>query len=131
MNFKLVEAIDAENPNVWDLSIKNGTFETVRGIQLVKQKIRHRLQFHLGEWFLDRSLGFPWIDRVLVKNPNINAVRSAIATVIQNTTGVQSVDLTDFSFDRAARQLSVQYSATGVDGDLISTDNEGPLVLGL
>lgn len=131
MNFKLVDTVDAENPTIWDLEIRNGTYVRVSGIALVKQKIRHRLQFHLGEWFLDRSLGFPWMDKVLIKNPNIFAVRTAIQNVILNTTGVQSVESTDFIFDRVNREVSIQYNATGVDGDLISTDNQGPLVLGL
>lgn len=53
-----------------DLSIEGGQVRMVDGAERIAQQILISLRFWLGEWFLDTSQGVPYLEYILVKNPN-------------------------------------------------------------
>ena len=71
------------NKGTHDLLLENNDISyTSKDIDWVIQKIKIELQFFFGEWFLDNSLGFQWLEKVLIKNPNLNEVDDMIKLVI-------------------------------------------------
>src|SRR5574344_76277 len=85
---------------------------------LLCQRIKHRLQTFRGECFLDRNIGVPYFEEVLKKNPDLSGIRSLLASIIASVEGVKKVLSLEVLFDKAARHLSVEFSAEGKDGTI-------------
>ncbi len=83
----------------------------------VAQHIKIRLRFFLGEWFLDRNLGVPYFERILVKNPDLITVSKIFQEAILETAGVESLASFDMSVDNASRNLNVTFKAILTDAD--------------
>lgn len=94
-----------------------------RGAEAIEQRLRNRLRFFLAEWFLDARLGVPYFRDVLVKNPDLDLVRSIIRRVILGTPGVASLRKFDVELDRLARRLDVtDFEAILDDGSPLRPD---------
>ena len=50
-----------------DLDFSSGGLELLEGVDEIVQKLDTRLQFFLGEWFLDQRLGIPYYEDILIK----------------------------------------------------------------
>ena len=79
--------------------------------QSVRQAIKIRLKWFLGEWRLGPLLGLDYWGTVLVKNPNLVKVRQAIRDEILSVEEVTGVNRVDLKADTAKRQLIVSYEA--------------------
>jgi len=102
-----------------DLKIENNTLSFVDGIDYVAQCLKIRLQFFLGEWFLNTTLGVPYFQEILVKNPNRIAVNNYIQMTILNSPNIQKITQYNADFDVGqTRQLRVQFSAITDYGEL-------------
>ncbi len=99
----------------------NGNFSFTKGIDAIRQGIEIRLQFFLGEWFLDTSKGMPYYQRVLVKNPSIPGVRALFREHILKAPGVRSVTSLELTFNKSARRLSVDWTADTDAGEITGT----------
>jgi hypothetical protein len=137
-NLSIVMETDAENPIVGDLRLTNNQFTIVegseslgdpndpdRGVEGVRQHLRQRHLFFRGEWFLDRRQGFPYFERVLIKNADLPGIRTLERRLIVDTPGIASVSELDLGLS-ASRQLSIDYKAHTTNGQDIDF---GPLIL--
>ena len=104
------------NVQTWDISLQNNDFILVDNAERISQQIKISLQFWLGEWFLNTTLGVPYLERICVKNPNLQHIRQIFRNVIQNVSGVTAVNALDLTVDAAKRVLTVSYTATTTDG---------------
>jgi len=77
----------------------------------VAQQIQIKLKFFLAEWFLDTSDGVPYFEYILVKDPNMNHIRSILRQHISEVDDVSAVTDLTLSLDRKNRTLSVEYTA--------------------
>lgn len=96
--------------------------------EVIAQSIRTRLGFFKGEWFLDELRGVPWLQSILMKAPDLVAVRATLRATIAATPGVLDVPSLVIAFDAAARSLSVTFTATtdaGVLSDTLTTQVPG------
>lgn len=82
----------------------------------IRQIILRNLETFEGEWFLDTSLGVPWLTEILSKQVSIAKVDSLILDVIVNSAGVLSVISYDSEFDKVTRSMSVTFTAQTVAG---------------
>lgn len=95
-----------------DIDIDGGSFRVADDFA---QRVRIRLRFLRGEWFLGRSEGVPYMTDILIRSPNLNHILGALREVIVNTDGFRTLtELKIASFDRQARKLVVQFRANGV-----------------
>lgn len=92
-----------------DLVIKNNDLILIDNAERVAQQVLITLRFWLGEWFLDTRQGVPYLEYVLVKNPNTNHIRQILAEKIQSVEGVNSIVSLDFDFRRITRELYVNF----------------------
>lgn len=107
----------AVDVNISDIVLTDdGDIMLIDNAERVAQQIVISLRFWLGEWFLDTSFGVPYLEYVLVKNPNINHVRQVIAEAIMQVAGVSRVDRLDFDYDVPNRALSVIYEVETDEG---------------
>ena len=100
-------ALDAKTH---DLTL-NGDVLFIDNAERVAQQIKIQLLTFLGEWFLDVTHGVPYLDYVLIKNPNFTLIRELFREQILNVDGVSNLVSIDIDFNSATRQMSLSYEA--------------------
>lgn len=89
----------------------------VEGADAVAQRLRIRFRFMLREWFLDLREGIPYIEKILVMNPDLRVVRYLFRRAIVTTPGIAECNDLVLSFNRSTRRLTIEsFSARLVDG---------------
>lgn len=99
----------AMNVKTGDLVVRNGDLMIVNNGERVAQQVLITLREWLGEWFLKTSDGVPYLEYILVKNPNEAHVRQVLSEAIQSVEGVKGVTELEFAFNRILRTLTVFY----------------------
>lgn len=99
----------AMNVQTGDLVVQNGDLMIVNNGERVAQQVLITLREWLGEWFLKTSDGVPYLEYILVKNPNEAHVRQVLLEAIQSVEGVKGVTELEFAFNRILRTLTVSY----------------------
>ena len=116
-------------PESNDLEFSGGRLRfTTSAVEAAVQKARVRFDFWLGEWFLDTSQGFPYLERVLVKGVDLALVESLIRRTLLGVPEIDSVLSLTLDLDRATRELSVDW-VIKVGDEVASSDEYGPFVL--
>lgn len=92
-----------------DLVIQNNDLILIDNAERVAQQILITLRFWLGEWFLDTREGVPYLEYVLIKNPNMSHIRQILTEKIQSVEGVKSIVSLNFDFRRVTRELYVDF----------------------
>lgn len=110
-----------------DLAIENNDLVIIDGVDAMGQHVKIRLRLFRGEWFLDVRVGIPYYEKILVKNPDLVAVRAIFREAILETQGI--VDLLDFALtvDSATRTMNLRFTAT-TDTDELLVFNEEFLI---
>lgn len=99
----------AMNVQTGDLVVRNGDLMIVNNGERAAQQVLITLREWLGEWFLKTSDGVPYLEYILVKNPNEAHVRQVLSEAIQSVEGVKGVTELEFTFNRILRTLTVSY----------------------
>lgn len=94
-----------------DLAIEGGRFVLIGGLEAVAQNVAQRLRLFQGEWPFDTSAGFPYYQRVFVKNPNLPAIRALVRQAILATPGIREVTELMLTLDARTRIATGTYSA--------------------
>jgi hypothetical protein len=111
---------DLKLNNAWDLDIANANFSFVDKVDYTAQSIRQNLNFFYGEFFLDNTLGFPILQQVLVKNPNLNIIRIRIIETITKEDYVKELTNLNFQIDSENRKLIISFSAICMNDEEIN-----------
>lgn len=92
-------------------------------VEYVAQKIQIKLRFFLGEWYLDTSLGIPYLTKILDKGIDTAFVESLFKAAIYEVTEIKELKSFSINFEASTRKLSVTFSArlTGSDNTETST----------
>lgn len=107
------------DPLTGDLDLSMGDLYLVQDLNAIRQEAEIRMRFFLGEWFLDVTSGLPYFQNILVKAPNLNAIKTILSTEILKVTGVKSLLKIELDFDRVRRTLAVAWSANTDIGKLV------------
>jgi hypothetical protein len=110
-----------------DLDTSTGAFVTLTGPEYAAQKIRQRFKLILGEWFLDTTKGVPWFEEVLIKNPNLELIKSLFRDEILNVPGITGVVQIESMYTPSIRTLSLAYVATYQTGATVSEVVSAPV----
>lgn len=87
--------------------------------ELLSVRIKTRFSTFRGEWFLDRNLGVPYFEEVMVKNPDVNAVRNLLLAQLVDIPGVDEVLSFDVNFNTASRLFQVNFKVRATDGTIV------------
>jgi hypothetical protein len=106
--------------NSHDIEIGTDTFDMsfVDGVDYIAQKLKVRLWFFLGEWFLDTAEGTPFYQSILVKNPDVDLIGTLLKARILETPGVIELKSFEFDYDNGLRQASVSFECRTDAGEL-------------
>lgn len=118
-----------------DLALRegaNGALEIylVEGVDAIVQRLRILLRFWLGAWFLDTSEGIPYLEQILVKNPDVRLIQLLFRRVILQCPGIARVDKLDPVYDPAGRRLALEgLEISLLDGSKVTFDASPFIVL--
>lgn len=97
--------------------------------QVARQSTVDSLSLWLGEWFLDNSVGFPWLQQVLgLKNPNITKIKALLRQTILAQPYVVDV-VADAAFNRSTRAFAYSFAATLNTGQIITGGSGTPFAV--
>ena len=102
-------ALDAKTH---DLVIRDGDFLHIDNAERVAQQIKIQLLTWYGEWFLDITHGVPYLEYILVKNPNFTLIRQVLMEQIQKVPDVDSVDALEIEYNAKAREIQVDFAVS-------------------
>ncbi len=107
-----------QDPVTGDLVIENNELVRITGAEEIVQRIIQRLRTFRGEWFLDRSVGLPYYQDILIKNPNVETVQGLFRQAILKTPGVTRLLQYSQTLDGVTRKLTINFKALGDVGVL-------------
>ena len=117
----------ALNPDTGDMLLEDSSFHFVEGVQAVVQKVAMTFAMFLGEWFLDLTKGFPYREEILVKNPDLDKIRRRYEKTLTDIEEIIEVQKLELNFDRATRNLQVNFRALSSEGLIVVEDAPVPL----
>lgn len=100
----------ALNSNSHDIVIAGGDVLMIDDKARIAQQAKIRLLRWRGEWFLNTRDGLPYIEHILVKNPNLLHVRELLHDELRTIEGVKRVSKLMLSMDRQNRVLTVNFA---------------------
>ena len=92
-----------------DLIVQGGDLIIIDNAERVAQQVLITLREWLGEWFLKTSDGIPYLEYILVKNPNEAHIRQILTQAIESVEGVKDVTELEFAYNHVLRTLAVAY----------------------
>lgn len=93
-----------------DIIVSNNDFLVVKDVDKVGQKLKQRLLFYQGEWFLDTTVGIPYFQEIFVKNPNIPDIESIFKVEIVETEDVNQLLAFDSTFANDVRDYNITFT---------------------
>lgn len=119
-----------------DLEISNNNIRfTQNNTEFVSQKLENKLLFFAREWFLNFTLGIPYLaenneDRddntknILVKNPDLNFINNIYLVEIASVEGIERIVRFDVVYDSSSRRYKLEYSVQVTTGEIVSNSVE-------
>jgi hypothetical protein len=99
-----------------DLVIRNGDFVFVGEGAATRQRLEQKLRLWRGEYWLDTSKGFPWLQEILGERPTPEVVTSIIRGLLEDDEGVRSIESLSVDFEGAGRNLDISFRAILTEG---------------
>ena len=113
-----------------DLDLSTGSLTLTTKAVAIAQALLIALRTVLGEWFLDTlNVGVPVYQDVLVKNPNLDVVRSTYRTAALKVLGVTDLVSIDLDYSSSDRSLDVSLVADS-DAGLLEINLQTPTATG-
>lgn len=92
-----------------DLDLEKNQIKLVTDEDAIYQRLRIRLLTMLGEHFLFQQEGVPYMESILVKNPDLGEVANLFTATISETEGIRRVVSLDTDYDPVQRTLGISF----------------------
>ena len=102
----------ALHANDHDILIKDGDFLLIDNAERVAQQIKVKLLAFLGEWFLDTTWGVPYLEYILVKQPNQELIKQILSEQILSVDDVKSLNALELDYQVKVRTLIINYEVS-------------------
>jgi hypothetical protein len=113
----------AFDPTTNDLALSG--LKILRGDAAIAQKVKQRLRFYQGEWFLDTRLGVPYIQVIFPTKPvSIPALQAIFRRVLLSVPQIVSVQSLDIALDPVERSGTIDFVAIIEDGRTLTATAE-------
>ncbi len=91
----------------YDMYLSNGDIAFTDEDYAVKRRLESRLQFVLGEWFLDTDQGIPYPQFIFQKGTSLDSIYAIIRTVADETEGVEEITKLELTPDTENESLTI------------------------
>lgn len=98
-----------------DIKLVGRDLGLVRGVDLVRQRLKQVLLSKVGEWFLDTEHGLPWYETIFAKGTPETVIRSLLIRAITGTAGVQELQAFDLLIDSNTRVATINFTVKAND----------------
>lgn len=85
--------------------------------QSLAQRLTVKLRTFEGEFYLDSSVGIPYISDIFGKNRSLDSIKAIFQNAIVEEEEVLGLTSLDLSLDKANRTLSVTFNVRSASGD--------------
>ena len=102
----------ALHANDHDILIKDGDFLLIDNAERVAQQIKVKLLTFLVEWFLDTTWGVPYLEYILVKQPNQELIKQILSEQILSVDDVKSLNALELDYQVKVRTLIINYEVS-------------------
>ena len=106
------------DPNTNELVFENNDLVFVRGVDETVQRLRIKFHFFLREWYEDPTMGIPWYEQILVKNPFIPSIEQIFRKVILDDENIDRIVSLNVTLG-ADRVLRVSFKAIDNNEEVI------------
>lgn len=105
-----------------DIEFKNNKFSLTSHLsdEEIAQSVKQELKTFLNEWFLDLSLGLPYMQIIFVKGTPAEVIEAALKDKIIRTVGVATLNRFDDLDLDSSRGLKVDFDITTINGNSIT-----------
>lgn len=106
------------DPDTNDITTVNFNLRLTKNLtEFVSQKLENRLKTFQGEWFVDRTIGLPYYQRILKKKADVDDINSLYRAEINSVEEV--VEIIEFTpdYNEALRKYSLTFKAKIKDPD--------------
>lgn len=88
------------------------------GTVATAQRLKQRLRLFLGEWFLDRERGIPFIQQIFVKRPNAGLIDAIFKQEIISDPAILELQEFELDLDPETRVLTLTFRALTSEGEI-------------
>ncbi len=106
------------DPITNDIVLENGDIKLVSGSEEIKQRIKLTLLTQTGEWLFDTFFGVPYLEEILVKDPDLTAIADRLRAIIAAVEGVTAILELDLSLNDTTRILLVEAQVDTREGEI-------------
>jgi len=106
---------------------RNGLRYTNNYLEFMTQKVRSAISLFLGEWYLNRKKGIPYIPSSLEKIDHRPLLETALIITISNVKGIKKLVLFEPSFDEKERLFMVHFIALCENEELLEMNEDIPI----
>ena len=100
-----------------DIAIEDSSMQVVSELDWLRQSVKVKLLFFLGEWFLDTTAGLDHYGLVFIKDPQINLIDNMIKIAVLEYIEIIEILTYTSSFDILNRSLTVDFTVSTVFGE--------------
>lgn len=90
-----------------DLVFVNRDLQLVEDAEAVSQRVKQHLRFYLREWFLDTTIGVPWIDYIFVRPFDQATAEAIVKDAVLSVPGVKEITSFGVSFYPEKRRFDI------------------------
>jgi hypothetical protein len=112
------------NKFLWD---KKGLQFTSNHLDYMAQKVRCAISIFLGEWFLNKNIGIPYIPTTMEKINHRPILETALIVTISNIKGIKRLASFDPTYDSRKRLLKIKFVAECENGEILYMNEEIPI----
>jgi len=106
---------------------RNGLRLTNNYLEFMTQKVRSAISLFLGEWYLNRKKGIPYIPSSLEKIDHRPLLETALIVTISNVKGIKKLILFEPSFDEKERLFMVHFIAQCENQEILEMNEDIPI----
>lgn len=104
-----------------DIELKGNTYTT--GLEAIKISVKQALKLFVKEYFLDRTLGIPYMEIVLVKAPNKVIVEALLRDHILKVKGIDKILNLEAKINNSDRTITINFVASTIVDENLTIEN--------
>ena len=91
-------------------------------LEYLQQKVRNALSLFLGEWYLDGSLGIPYIPTTDSRTAHRSILESRVQTKLMGIKGIRRLIRFSSGYDPRTREFSIGFAVETDAGDTLEME---------
>lgn len=105
-----------------DRAVENNSFVMLEGQEEIEQNLSQKLRFFYAEWFLDKRLGIPYFEQILIKRWDPVVVDAIFKNEILITPGILELLSFLIDFEPSTRIMALSFQSRTKFGILTIKD---------